>query len=983
MGMMIPPALDETLTGTTILGDKFISEDPIGKHKVIKEFHIFDGDPAVNYEYKDGKLYTYNRINPRDGGMRYPEGFFDTVEISLNNDQRQQLFTVLASLNLSNWETDETVKDKLGCPGFSVNRKFSCTFEDGDEYVCYPLKPIPSEFNRLFALLMSFGTPKARINIESQENTAEKKAVDPDVIDLNPNCTTLLFSADDGIRLFSESRGEDLRIYKTEFLAGRSKDCDLHMTNNVIARMQATFMFDGDRWLLRDNQSTNGTWLNETKMVPGKKYVLHPDDVIEFAHTEKFVFFKTHSQQDSGNQAEKAVVFLEAGMKVFHESDHKDETAFKLIVSALVNAPLYLPVSIDLEAMFGTTDPTKLKPGDVIQTQKDVSTKILTINIQDTEYVPMFTSTEQVNKGPSVSTMKMAPQMYLPKVIGMDKDIVINPFGGMPFIFNQQMMKELLLPLILQNSVNVEATAKDELIGKKLNDNYVLQQLLGHRGLFRTYMAKDVSGRKWTVKVCDKTSSAYSEYRRTAIMQEAHMLMKFNHPIIPKVADLIEDEKYISVVREYIEGSTLYELLTQNGPRKEPEVISYGQRLAAVLLYMHRFNPPYIYRDMKPMNVLIASTGDVKLIDFDICEVQGNAKNGIEEIYGTKGYAAPEQFMGQYDPRTDIYSLGITMHQLITGISPNEPPYETPPVRQVKPEISKGLEYVIQKCIARNPDERYQNCEELLHDLNNIQNLPPKKGLFSNLFGKKEKKPVNTAPPINQTVARLYAGMNKDTRDQIFYGGLASAQDILLRLASGAFFSTSEDKIDLCLQIYVQTWIRSRGGLSPQFSTPSYIKEALIQRFSMVPSSNVIACVEQSLDIIYSHEPQLKLKATSIENFVNDVKAKAEKNVGIQDLHLKDVEYGIVANKPVFVNGFGNDKYYLSHLCTTDGVKLSFERIGSFEIAGIVGPVDAYKLFLPDKSSYMTIFICNYGTRTTPDAPKGLVCNIPHVAPME
>lgn len=215
--------------------------------------------------------------------------------------------------------------------------------------------------------------------------------------------------------------------------------------------------------------------------------------------------------------------------------------------------------------------------------------------------------------------------------------------------------------------------------------------------------------------------------------------------------------------------------------------------------------------------------------------------------------------------------------------------------------------------------------------------------------------------------------MNKETKDQIFYGGLASAQDILLRLSSESFHSTSDDKIDLSLQIYVQTWSRSRGGLSPQFSTPSYIKDALVQHFSAVPNANVIACVEQSLNIIYSHEPQLELKAVSFESFTNDVKAKAERNVGVQNLYLKDDEYGLAANKPIFVNGFGAHEGYLSHLSTTDGVKLSFDRIGSSEVPGIVGPVDAYKLLLPDHSLYMTIFVCNYGTRTTHDVPKGLV----------
>lgn len=222
-------------------------------------------------------------------------------------------------------------------------------------------------------------------------------------------------------------------------------------------------------------------------------------------------------------------------------------------------------------------------------------------------------------------------------------------------------------------------------------------------------------------------------------MQETHMMMKFNHPAIPKVEDLIENEKQIIVVREYIEGSTLHGLLTKNGPFSENDVKYYAQSLAAVLLYLHRFDPPYIYRDMKPMNVLVTNSRAVKLIDFGIAmEYKPGAQNDIDYL-GTRGYAAPEQYGGKgaIDQRSDIYGLGITLHQLLTGIAPNELPYEMPPVRRVKPEVSKGMEYILQKCIAPNPDERYHNCEELLLDLNNIQNLPPKKGLLSSLFGKK------------------------------------------------------------------------------------------------------------------------------------------------------------------------------------------------------------------------------------------------------
>ena len=105
---------------------------------------------------------------------------------------------------------------------------------------------------------------------------------------------------------------------------------------------------------------------------------------------------------------------------------------------------------------------------------------------------------------------------------------------------------------------------------------------------------------------------------------------------------------------------------------------------------------------------------------------------------GTKGYAAPEQYGGcqQTDARTDIFGLGMTMHHLVTGVDPNQPPYETKPICQINPDLPKGLEYIISKCIQPNPDDRYQNCDELMDDLNNYMNLP-KKSFLGKLFGKK------------------------------------------------------------------------------------------------------------------------------------------------------------------------------------------------------------------------------------------------------
>ena len=604
----------------------------------------------------------------------------------------------------------------------------------------------PNTANRKNGYLYDAGKSDNCPNRHAEKRDSEDEAIcqdrspDPDIIDLNPDCTTMLYSPEMGIRLFSVSREEEFTIYKTAFNAGRGQDCDLRLTNNYVARLQATFMLDEKSWLLRDNFSANGTWLNGTKLVPGKKYVLHPDDVIDFAHSEKFVFYKTQQRHNQENEGEKALAYLEAGIKTFHDSDHKDEMAFKLIVAALIDAPLYLPVEIDAEAMLGGADPTKLKPGDVLQPQKRVRMKVKTLTVDNIEFVPMFTTPEEVDKGPSVSTIRMYPQDYLPQMMQMGKDVAINPFSGKAFIFNQKMMQELVWPIVQQklqkgNGVQVNSR-EDELLGQTVAGKYHLISLLGRSGYFCVFLAIGNDNRNYTVKVWDKSRPGMEDSLRSQLLQEPYLMMKFHHSAIPKVIDIIEDEKHLFVVREYVEGETLADLITKHGPLSAEKAVAIGIELAGVLQYLHTFTPAYIYRDMKPANVIVTPSGSVKLIDFGIA-MQYNP-NETEDIncYGTRGYAAPEQFIskGRIDPRTDIYGLGITLHQCVTGIQPNIPPYETPPIRKVRPELPKGLEYIIGKCIEMDPNNRYQTCQELMSDLKNYQKLPPKKSLLSSLF---------------------------------------------------------------------------------------------------------------------------------------------------------------------------------------------------------------------------------------------------------
>ncbi len=240
------------------------------------------------------------------------------------------------------------------------------------------------------------------------------------------------------------------------------------------------------------------------------------------------------------------------------------------------------------------------------------------------------------------------------------------------------------------------------------------------------------------------------------------------------------------------------------------------------------------------------------------------------------------------------------------------------------------------------------------------------------LFFKRTKK-----DSVDTLIESIYAKMNPELRDNVFYGGLESAKQILKGICVAVFSSVNENNISLCYDIYVQVWIRSRGGFQPKFMTPTYIREALIKKYSFISENTVTKCVNASLNIIYNQEPALKEKAMQIESLTEylaiTVRQNAEKNFRIEDKHLGEYDYGLCANKPVFVNGFVGATVYLSMLKTVTGCPIKYKRLGSINIESIAGPVDMYEVVSPQEKLTYTIFICNYGSKNSNSAPRGLM----------
>jgi serine/threonine-protein kinase len=203
------------------------------------------------------------------------------------------------------------------------------------------------------------------------------------------------------------------------------------------------------------------------------------------------------------------------------------------------------------------------------------------------------------------------------------------------------------------------------------------------------------------------------------------MIKRLDHPSLPRIVDIIDHDSVIYVIMDYIEGEPLSSILDEYGAQPQDLVIEWAIQLCEVLEYLHTCDPPIIYRDMKPANVMLKPDGNIKLIDFGIAREYKDQNLADTVSLGTKGYAAPEQFggKGQTDARTDIYCLGVTLYHLVTGKNPAEPPYELYPIRYWNAQLSGGLERIIEKCTQLNPEDRYQSCAELLYALHHYEEV--------------------------------------------------------------------------------------------------------------------------------------------------------------------------------------------------------------------------------------------------------------------
>lgn len=317
----------------------------------------------------------------------------------------------------------------------------------------------------------------------------------------------------------------------------------------------------------------------------------------------------------------------------------------------------------------------------------------------------------------------------------LTEDDIINFAGIKNYIFYKSDFYETTIPHTecFDSSDFQESIPLGTVIGEK----YELVRQIGDSGSYNMFfaVAKQIN-RACAVKIC-KNMNESSFSNRDILIHDANMIKELNHPVIPKIIDVIEKAEYLAVVQEFFEGETLETMVENRGTQSVGQVVNWSKQLCGFLQYLHSLNPPHIYRDMKPANIILQPSGYIKVIDFGIMRTYKPGKMQDTVVLGTRGYAAPEQYgTAQSDPRTDIFGLGMTMYFLLTGDDPRNPNFNglKKPIHALNPSVPKGLEYIVEKCTRIDPNQRYQSAGELLNDLDNIRRLPPKRGLLKNLF---------------------------------------------------------------------------------------------------------------------------------------------------------------------------------------------------------------------------------------------------------
>ena len=312
----------------------------------------------------------------------------------------------------------------------------------------------------------------------------------------------------------------------------------------------------------------------------------------------------------------------------------------------------------------------------------------------------------------------------------------------------------------------------NQYIGQLLDDRYELLEVIGTGGMAVVYKARcHRLNRLVAVKVLKDEFSGDEEFRRR-FRAEGEAVAMLSHPNIVQVFDVSASDNAYYIVMELIDGISLKQYMEVKGVLNWKETLHFATQIAKGLEHAH--SRGIVHRDIKPHNVMVLKNGSVKVMDFGIAQVMNKSNTLTKEALGSVHYISPEQAKGSFtDSRSDIYSLGVVMYEMMTG----RPPYDgdspvavaiqhinggAPLPTSFNPNIPAGMEQIIMKAMALEPKDRYASATELLYDLEEFRKNPALTFNYHTIVDESTKKitPIVTKPKTTaQRVAQAKGGV--------------------------------------------------------------------------------------------------------------------------------------------------------------------------------------------------------------------------------
>lgn len=318
------------------------------------------------------------------------------------------------------------------------------------------------------------------------------------------------------------------------------------------------------------------------------------------------------------------------------------------------------------------------------------------------------------------------------------------------------------------------------MIGKVLGDRYEIVEEVGVGGMAKVYKALDtVLNRYVAVKVLKNEYMEDQDFLRKFAM-EAQSAASLTHANIVSVFDVgssyVDGRKYNYIVMEYVDGKTLKDIIDEKQILPIEDIVNYGVQIASALECAHKNG--IIHRDIKPHNMLIDKSNNLKATDFGIARISSSATlTYTSTVLGTVHYISPEQAKGKFiDEKSDIYSLGVVLYQMATGEVPFDAPNAVgialkhiqdplvPPIN-LRHDLPQGLNDIIVKAMAKDPNDRFKSATELKEMLRNYQNYS------SDLYQKTTKNPIikenDEQPEVKEAVYKTpKQSSTKDTKNK-------------------------------------------------------------------------------------------------------------------------------------------------------------------------------------------------------------------------